>query len=132
MKIKIVVFLIMVGSLSGGCSSVDVYTFKKDRVDQELKGNEGVVVGKKKDLPRKETNPKRTLFGVDIEMTGSGREKETADEDKAEVSKKSAAPAVPKQAEKAQADISKTEPDPQKVQTVRFDLKDETEAEWIK
>jgi len=68
---RFLVLLIIAGLMVSGCSSVDVYTFKKERVDQDIKGNEGYVEGEKPAGEEKPRNPKRTLFGVDIEMAGS-------------------------------------------------------------
>ncbi|MFH1594076.1 MAG: hypothetical protein ABID09_05220 [Candidatus Omnitrophota bacterium] len=53
-----------------GCStpSVKTYTFKKDRVDQRIEGNRGYVLGTPPPAPVEREVPKRTLFGVDIEI----------------------------------------------------------------
>ncbi|MBD3380423.1 MAG: hypothetical protein GF408_08195 [Candidatus Omnitrophica bacterium] len=64
------VFLICVVFL-GGCSNVDVYTFKKERVDQKDMGNRGYIEGTPP--PRTDTgSSKRTLIGIDVDMGTSG------------------------------------------------------------
>lgn len=52
---------------SSMASAIDVYTFKKDRVDQELSGNQGYLSGAPQG-PAEERKSKRTLIGVDIEL----------------------------------------------------------------
>lgn len=63
-----------------GCSNVDVYTFKKERVDQIEKGNKGYLTGEAPESDQKR-NPNRTLIGIDIDMgsasgTSSSRDPE--------------------------------------------------------
>ena len=58
------------GLAAAQAESIDVYTFKKKRVDQELKGNRGYLMGTAPAPgPRKD---KRTIIGIDIELSGSG------------------------------------------------------------
>ncbi|MBU0683711.1 MAG: hypothetical protein KJ864_05425 [Candidatus Omnitrophica bacterium] len=45
---------------------LEVYTFKKDRVDQDVSGNRGYVMGKAPEGVEKPRNTQRTLIGVDI------------------------------------------------------------------
>jgi hypothetical protein len=68
----IMIFVLMVSAvIVTGAEAVEVYTFKKDRVDQDLSsGNRGYISGKPKDIPEKKRNLKRTLIGVDIEVPG--------------------------------------------------------------
>jgi hypothetical protein len=50
---------------------IEVYTFRKERVDQKIEGNRGYLMGK----PKTETESvsgKRTLIGVDIELPPLG------------------------------------------------------------
>ena len=61
----IFVFVMLSGSKA---EAIDIYTFKKDRVDQSLTGNRGYISGEPKDLPEEKRNLKRTLIGVDIEL----------------------------------------------------------------
>ena len=69
--IRFLAIIIMMCVLIGGCSNVDVYTFKKDRVDQGMPGNHGYVTGKVPPAP--EPGPsKRTLIGIDIELDSAG------------------------------------------------------------
>ena len=62
--------------------SIDIYTFKKDRVDQEIDGNQGYIMGKPKEVPTKPRKSKRTLIGIDVElpMTASEYGEETVHE----------------------------------------------------
>ena len=62
--------------------SIDIYTFKKDRVDQEIDGNQGYIMGKPKEIPTKPRKSKRTLIGIDVElpMTASEYGEETVHE----------------------------------------------------
>jgi hypothetical protein len=52
---------------AGRADSIEVYTFKKERVDQDLKGNRGYIMGSRP-APEKARSSKRTLIGVDIEL----------------------------------------------------------------
>ncbi len=70
--LRVLILLVIAGFLVTGCAGVDVYTFKKDRVDQEIKGNEGYLTGQADGTPLKERKTERTLIGVDIELTGPG------------------------------------------------------------
>jgi hypothetical protein len=82
-----------------GADAIEVYTFKKDRVDQELDGNRGYISGEPEDMPAEKRDLKRTLIGVDIEIpsrfAGGGGEEETGAETP---SKKEAKPAVKEKA----------------------------------
>jgi hypothetical protein len=58
--------------------AIDVYTFKKKRVDQQLKGNRGYIMGTPPaPEPRKD---KRTLIGIDIELPGIAEDSQDAGE----------------------------------------------------
>ncbi|MDP8298618.1 MAG: hypothetical protein P9L88_01745 [Candidatus Tantalella remota] len=56
--------------------AIEVYTFKKDRVDQEIHGNQGYLTG---NAPAQtgDRNLKRTLIGVDIELPVGGSSSKT-------------------------------------------------------
>ena len=59
--------------------AIEIYTFKKERVDQDLDGNRGYIMG----TPPSRKNMgsrKRTLIGVDIELAG-GSDDSLLDED---------------------------------------------------
>jgi len=75
--------------------AMDIYTFKKDRVDQELEGNQGYISGKPADMPEKKRSSKRTLIGVDIELPsgliGGKAEEETEAEERPKKETKPAA-----------------------------------------
>ena len=60
-----VLFLLMFSMIISGCTSVRTYTYRRDRVDQKVTGNQGVLQG---DIPSEyENKGKRTLVGIDIE-----------------------------------------------------------------
>ena len=69
----IVLFVTMIflaGCAKDGIKPVEIYTFKKDRVDQDLRGNQGYLTGTPPPVgPR---NTKRTLIGIDIALPGGG------------------------------------------------------------
>ena len=67
MRNHIIILITAIVLLNGCASSMKVYTFKKERVDQELKGNEGFVEGGKPEK-KDSRSTKRTLIGIDIEL----------------------------------------------------------------
>lgn len=127
------VLLIICCFLMAGCSKnvqvtkgIDVYTFKKDRVDQDLTGNRGFA-GEPTKEPDKPRNTKRTLIGVDIEMPSSliGERSEEGEAIADAASKP--APAAPAVKGKTPAPSSKPEPE-----TIVIEEEEITEEEWIK
>ncbi|UCD55809.1 MAG: hypothetical protein JSV93_03230 [Candidatus Omnitrophota bacterium] len=66
MKFLIIAILLLSVTLSG-CYTMRTYTFKRDRVDQQIEGNRGYAMGAPPLAAEGET-PKRTLIGIDIEM----------------------------------------------------------------
>ena len=81
MKILVVLGVIccfmMTGCTSTGIKGIDVYTFKKERVDQAVAGNRGYLTGQAPEGVAGPRSSKRTLIGIDIEVpgefVGSGR-----------------------------------------------------------
>ena len=66
----LMMIMVFVLSMLGAsvCEAVDIYTFKKDRVDQSLSGgNRGFISGTPPAEPENR-NTKRTLIGVDVEL----------------------------------------------------------------
>jgi len=68
-------FVLFCVSISG-CThtkvkNVEVYTFKKERVDQKIEGNQGYLTGTPPEIGPRDT--KRTLIGVDIELPAFGK-----------------------------------------------------------
>lgn len=64
----LVMFFIVSICVVSVCEAIDIYTFKKDRVDQSLDGgNRGYISGTPPAEPE-DRNTKRTLIGVDIEL----------------------------------------------------------------
>ena len=68
---KILVLVLIATFMLTGCAGVEVYTFKKDRVDQSETGNQGYLMGDAPQAQAKEAPSKRTLIGVDIEIAQS-------------------------------------------------------------
>ena len=60
------VFVVVVMLFLSGC--VRTYVFEKERVDQQLTGNRGVLMGEVPQAPKVETPPKRTIIGIDVEI----------------------------------------------------------------
>jgi len=57
--------MVIVVSLSG---CFRTYTFKKERVDQEISGNRGVLLGETPPASRSTAPKERTVIGVDVEI----------------------------------------------------------------
>lgn len=82
-----ILLLISVSLLVSGCATkVDVYTFKKDRVDQKInEDNVGYLSGKPNNLQGTDRNVKRTLIGIDVDLSdddmasGSVEQSDTAE-----------------------------------------------------
>ncbi|NQT22786.1 MAG: hypothetical protein HQ579_05020 [Candidatus Omnitrophica bacterium] len=65
---RLVALLLIMSVVLTGCSSVKTYTYKRDRVDQEVqKGNRGFMKGTPPPAKSRE-GLKRTLYGCDIEI----------------------------------------------------------------
>jgi len=61
---------------ASGCG-VKTYVIEKDRVDQEIAGNRGVLMGDVPPAPRLDSPRKRTVIGVDVEIPSiTGRKKQ--------------------------------------------------------
>ena len=67
MKLLLITIL-FVSIITAGCSDVNVYTVKKDRVDQAMRGNRGYIMGTPPPAPITGEVPKRTMINVDIEI----------------------------------------------------------------
>jgi len=117
---------------------LEMYTFKKDRVDQELKGNRGYLSGEAPEINEKNRQSQRTLIGVDIQVGVMNDDDEdvaeAVNEQKktVEVSK----PSVKKTVEVSKPSVKKTvqvsevsEKAPVKNKVL---IVEETEADWIK
>ena len=135
---KILALLITVSFLITGCASVDVYTFKKDRVDQKEEGNKGYLKGMAPESQDKTGISQRTMIGVDIELPGSAKPSEETD---TRFKKGGAIPESPEKTETSDANIpqpkkntpkpvvdTKEVPEIIVVETVEV----ETEEDWIK
>ncbi|MFA6636627.1 MAG: hypothetical protein WCV56_05955 [Candidatus Omnitrophota bacterium] len=132
-----VMFLVfIVGTfVSEHLGAIDIYTFKKERVDQELEGNRGYIMGAPNRTEDRRPR-KRTIIGVDIELPVMGSEEVTACEEAPAVKEeKSDAPPV------AQTVVSS--PDGRKIEVIdvsrdgketsgEIDVLDGSEDDWIK
>lgn len=118
---RIGIMLIIASFLISGCSTVDVYTFKKERVDQSIQGNEGYVQGPKLETVQEDLNRKRTLIGVDIDMSGLGSSEE----------KTSVTSQVKEKEDQTKAATVETKTKAQPV-VVEKVVVEETEEDWIK
>lgn len=114
-SLMIAAAVFMALALAGSCAdAIDIYTFKKDRVDQEINGNQGYLSGPPPAVPQDRVIPKRTLIGVDIELPGGSSSAESE-------------PVKPAPAKEA--------PAPQPVKATKVEVKEkiaENEDEWIK
>jgi hypothetical protein len=110
--------------------TVNVYTFKKERVDQNLSGNRGYLAGKPGNLPEGTRTAKRTLFGVDIEIPAkfwpaTSSEKthfRKSDEPREKDTARMTASTAPQ----------KVSGEPAKAGAARTVVADDSEQEWIK
>ncbi|MEA3490035.1 MAG: hypothetical protein U9R44_06850 [Candidatus Omnitrophota bacterium] len=105
--------------------AIDIYTFKKDRVDQELKGNRGYLVGTPPPAEDRR-GLKRTLIGIDIEIPSGSSYEKSAPSEPAKP-EKTAAPVVEKP-------VRRTKVEPGKVPKTETVIVEEKviEEEWIK
>jgi hypothetical protein len=61
--------LVAILLILAGCSNVSSpYLITKDRVDQEIEGNRGYLLGTPPPAPARRDVPKRTLIGIDVEI----------------------------------------------------------------
>jgi len=65
-KIVAFVAVIVLVVFTSGC--LRTYSFKKERVDQEIAGNRGTIMGDAPPAQAKETPTDRTIIGVDVEL----------------------------------------------------------------
>ena len=120
--------------ISESAGAVDVYTFKKERVDQGMDGNRGYIMGA---VPKADSlgSRKRTLVGVDIELPIVSSDEGTDNSAGVESSVKSDIAPV------AQTVVSSSDGKDTEVIDVsesgeetsgEIEFKDEIEDEWIK
>jgi hypothetical protein len=131
---RLAVMLLVILLLITGCSGVKTYTFKRDRVDQDMQvGNKGYLAGTPPPAESRE-GLKRTMIGVDVEIPILPWEEE----------KKVSLPPRPTSEKVEQPPIEdkkiimdfpekKTEParEPEPPQTIKGEVVEE-EEEWIK
>ena len=122
---RIVAIFLILSFFVTGCSSVRTYTFKRDRVDQEIEeGNRGYLEGTPPPAESRE-GLKRTMIGVDVEIPVLPWEKGVSippepSDDKVEV--------PPKEDEKTVFEIPKSKSKPRTIKGETV----EDESEWIK
>ena len=109
-------------------NAIDIYTFKKDRVDQDLEGgNRGYISGSPPPAD-KDRDLKRTLIGVDIELPGTAEDDEDyVPYEKKEVKEYKKSPAV----KKVTTEVREAPPIKEGAAKKRKEKK-ETEEDWIK
>lgn len=112
--------------VSEKAGAVDVYTFKKERVDQELDGNRGYIMGTAPEIKERGSR-KRTLIGVDVELPVTAKEEVKAEVSESEVPVEATVVSVP---EEVKAEIIEVSPYEEKVTEV--EIQEESEDEWIK
>ena len=126
--------LFVIFFVSESASAVDIYTFKKERVDQGMDGNRGYIMGS---VPKADSrgSKKRTLIGVDIELPLVSSDEDLDTSSGVETSVKSDIVPV------AQTVVSS--PDGKDMEVIdvsesgeetsgEIEFKDEIEDEWIK
>lgn len=67
--------LLMAFFLSGCFKSARVIPYEVDRVDQELKGNRGVLMGKAGDLPEAKKKKTKKMYSLEVELPSKGIDK---------------------------------------------------------
>ena len=66
---RFITALILISLIITGCAPAKIYTFKKDRVDQDMSGgNRGYAEGPPSLAKTAGEAPQRTLIGVDFEI----------------------------------------------------------------
>jgi len=109
---------------------LEVYTFKKDRVDQEIDGNRGYISGEAPKIAEKPRKKQRTLIGVDIQV---GVDNSDSDDFDARVCKKTE---EKKQSEKLYKtpilSTSKSSKEEKAQVKNKVLIAEETEDNWIK
>ena len=73
--LSVIVMFVMAGEAYPGTEvfnkGVEVYTFKRKRVDQDLVGNRGYLSGKPEHVPSKTKSDERTMIGIDVMLPTS-------------------------------------------------------------
>ena len=62
------VSVLLFSMMLAGCSDVKTYVIHEDRVDQEMQGNRGYLLGAPPAVTAKKKFSKRALLGIDIEI----------------------------------------------------------------
>ncbi|MDP8259303.1 MAG: hypothetical protein P9L90_07805 [Candidatus Aadella gelida] len=121
--LAVMAMFIMSGEACSGTEiikGIEVYTFKKKRVDQELVGNRGYLSGKPENIISKERSDERVMIGIDVELPSSI----VGEGSKAKKDRKKAKKALAE--EKAKKKVSSAEeekkgiPEPQEVTTLEM------------
>ena len=114
--------------------AIDIYTFKKERVDQELNGNRGYLMGTPPAVKERGSR-KRTLIGVDIELAGTSQESTEKEDVYVRVTEEPVVDTAVTTVVSAPGEtkVQVIEVSSQGEETVReVDIQDEDGDEWIK
>ena len=79
MKKFIICSLPLIALVLSGCVT-RVTPYEADRVDQELKGNRGIVRGKAYDFPEAERKKTKTMYNIEIELSSRKGDKRAGEE----------------------------------------------------
>jgi len=115
---KTLVLILVVTFFIGGCTNVDVYTFKKDRVDQGTGDNRGFA----KEDPGQTPVKKRTLIGIDIGVETYN----SLDEDE------NAQPSMPEKTEPSKIKPAQPATNVEPKNVSKTEVVEVVEEEWIK
>ncbi|MFH1836988.1 MAG: hypothetical protein ABH862_02575 [Candidatus Omnitrophota bacterium] len=134
----ILAVLIVPGKAHAGkeiVKGIEVYTFKKERVDQQLAGNRGYLQGKPGNIPSKKKSDERTMIGIDVELP-SGLFKKNTSDDEGESAKyeerEEKSETAGKVVTESYKDVAKDVPDKKAPSQDTKETAEETEEEWIK
>ena len=138
--LSIVALFIMSGDAYPGTKimeGIDVYTFKRKRVDQELSGNRGYLSGKPSYVPSKKKSEKRTLIGVDVEVPsvllfGRGGGKKTSKKTEKTVIVEKKPVVIVEEVDIVSEDIAVSEDPYSETQETTEETEEIVEEEWIK
>lgn len=108
-------------------AAMDIYTFKKERVDQELdRGNRGYLSGRPSDMDDGDRSTQRTLIGIDIELSGEEEKGGASSASPGDAGKRGSAPG------RKAPEGKRRGPAPAKKTVVYEEQEEVDESEWIK
>ncbi|MBL7072769.1 MAG: hypothetical protein ISS33_03185 [Candidatus Omnitrophica bacterium] len=108
---------------------LEIYTFKRDRVDQEIDGNRGYISGEAPEPAGKPRKTQRTLIGVDIQVGVDNSDIDDAAAAPVRTQKRKAK----KRVKKSKNSVSATNKPLKKMEAKnKVLIAEETEDNWIK